>query len=502
MPTKPTKAQISAAKAMTSQDGHAIIENMINMDDPSVEGLANDMVRAGVAERVAVVGSRRITPSGDVEQYTYSLTNDIHKLGDFVMSYDPQHNDFLTALINRIAFVVVRAMTYDRKLEWAKKGYVEFGEVIEEVFAEISRPHVFSPSKAEKEVFKREIPNVYSAFHRMNVRIFYKQTISNDQLRTAFLSWQGITDLVAKIIRNMVTAMNVDEDLLTKYMIARCILNGYMYPMVTQPLTVGGADASAANLIDIQAMAGNLEWPSNKYNMAGVYNATPLERQRVIMTNRALAIYGVQNLANAFNLSLAEWQQTTFTVDSFSNLDWERLTDIFTDPDTGVVDPDFQPFTDAEVAILESITGVIVDIDWFMIFDNFNNMTQNYNGEGLYWNYWLHGWKTFSASPFANAIVLTSTKPTITAVTVSPTAVTVSPGQRVTLEATVTGTGVVSKNVRWTVAGDAPLASGTHIENGTLYVAVDETNATLTVTATSAADAAKSAEATVTVQKA
>ena len=36
--------------------------------------------------------------------------------------------------------------------------------------------------------------------HMMNYQKFYKATISNDQLRKAFLSWQGITDLIAKIV--------------------------------------------------------------------------------------------------------------------------------------------------------------------------------------------------------------------------------------------------------------------------------------------------------------
>ena len=32
----------------------------------------------------------------------------------------------------------------------------------------------------------------------MNYQKYYKTTIQNDQLRQAFLSWQGITDLIAK----------------------------------------------------------------------------------------------------------------------------------------------------------------------------------------------------------------------------------------------------------------------------------------------------------------
>ncbi len=39
-----------------------------------------------------------------------------------------------------------------------------------------------------------------------------------------------------------------------------------------------------------------------------------------------------------------------------------------------------------------------------MVFDNYEQFTENYNGQGLYWQYYYHTWKTFSASPFANAI--------------------------------------------------------------------------------------------------
>ena len=71
--------------------------------------------------------------------------------------------------------------------------------------------------------------------------------------------------------------------------------------------------------------------------------------------------------------------------------------------------------------------------------------------------------------------------------------------QSVVLTATVAGTGIVNTNVTWKVAGASELASGTHIDGGTLYVAKDETNTTLTVTATSSQDSTKSGTATITV---
>jgi len=75
----------------------------------------------------------------------------------------------------------------------------------------------------------------------------------------------------------------------------------------------------------------------------------------------------------------------------------------------------------------------------------------------------------------------------------------VTKGQRATFTETVTGTGIVNKTVLWKVEGTTQLASGTHIDGGVLYVASDEANETLTVTATSVMDATKSGTATVTV---
>ena len=53
---------------------------------------------------------------------------------------------------------------------------------------------------------------------------------------------------------------------------------------------------------------------------------------------------------------------------------------------------------------LETVAAVIIDRDFFMIYDNVIEFTETYNAKGLYWNYFLHNWKTFSTSPFANAI--------------------------------------------------------------------------------------------------
>ena len=60
------------------------------------------------------------------------------------------------------------------------------------------------------------------------------------------------------------------------------------------------------------------------------------------------------------------------------------------------------------------VKAVILDENFFQVYDNLNKMTENYIGSGLYWNYWYHTWKTVSVSPFANAIVFALSSATTT----------------------------------------------------------------------------------------
>ena len=491
MPTIPSKDELKAASEPLPS-GDQIVTAVAGLNDPSSAEFYRDL-------RDANLLSETLDANGNVS--SFALTGDSRAVGDLVMSYDVTHNPFLKSLINRIAFVYVKNISYDTHLLSLKKGYIETGEIIEDVYVEIAKPFKYAPENSEKTIYKREIPDVRAAFHAMNFQIYYKQTISNDQLKTAFISWSGVSDLVSRIIDSMVSALAIDEDQMVKYTLATAIINGFMYPMKVNAMSTK-ADVDA-NLETLRALTGDLTWAETMYNRAGVTTTSPLEKQRLILTNRARAKFDVQSLAAAFNLSYAEYQQQELNVNSFAKFDWKRMKRLFTtvDPATGAetVDPQYHEFTDDELAILENVIGVLIDVDSTMIFDNLNNMTQNYNGEGLYWNYWLHAWKTFSLSPFHTMIVLFPSDSSVTSVTVSPTAVTVSAGQSATFTATVEGTGIVSKSVTWGVTGTTPLASGTHITNGVLYVAVDETNTALTVTATSTADVTKSGTGAVTL---
>lgn len=414
-------------------------------------------------------------------------TRSIRTVGEIIMSYDVLYNDFLNALVNRIGRVIITSKLYRNPWADFKRGLLEYGETIEEIFVNIAKPFQFDPATAETEVFKREIPDVRAAFHTMNYQKFYKVTISNDQLRQAFLSWDGITDLIGRIIDSLYTGANYDEFLTMKYMIARMALNGNMHPINIPDVTAANAKSIVTT---IKAISNSLEFMSSAYNAAGVATYTDKYDQFIILNAEFDATIDVEVLASAFNMDKAEFMGRRIVVDSFSNLDNARLAELFAE-DSGYVE-----ISGDDLTKLSSIPAILVDRDWFMIFDNYYNMTQQYNGQGLYWNYWYHVWKTFSTSPFANAILFTTATPSITSVSITPSNATVNKGQSIQLSANVVAVGFANKNVTWSISG----ATASNISpDGLLTVGSGETASTITVTAISVFNTSKKGTATITV---
>ena len=410
----------------------------------------------------------------------------IREIGAVIMDYPNLQNEFLSALVNRIGRVLITSKMYDNPWAMFKKGLLEFGETIEEIFVNIAKPYQYDPEVAESTVFKREIPDVRSAFHIMNYQKYYKATIQNDQLRQAFLSWQGITDLIAKIVDAMYTGANYDEFQTMKYMLAKRILNGQLYP-VTIPTVQ--TDNMKSIVSTIKSVSNKFEFMSSKYNLAGVQTHTKKAEQYLLVNSKFDAEMDVEVLASAFNMDKAEFSGHRVLVDSFGDLDTERLNLLFAD------DPSYTEIGESDLQALDSIPAIIVDKDYFMIFDNLYNFTEQYNGEGLYWNYWYHVWKTFSISPFANNALFIPGTPAVTSVTVSPATANVSAGQKVQLSAVVQTTDFAPHSVTWSVTSGENVSVS---QSGAVTIGADASGE-IVITATSVYDSTKSGSATLTV---
>lgn len=412
-----------------------------------------------------------------------STPESIRRIGEIIMQYTPLQNEFLNALVNRIARVIITSKMYSNPLSMFKKGLIDFGETIEEIFVNIANPHQYDVEESESKVFAREIPDVRAAFHTLNYKKFYKQTIQNKDLNQAFLSWDGITDLISKIVNAMYTAANYDEFVTTKYMLAKAILDGRL-----SAITVDANDAKGA-VTKIKGVSNALTFMSNNYNVAGVQTFTDKNDQYLLVNSQFDSEIDVEVLASAFNMSKAEFMGHRILIDGFGTLDVTRLNALFKD------DPNYEELSQDTLTALNAIPAVLVDKNFFMIFDDMYEFTENYNGQGLYWNYFYHTWKTFSMSPFANALVFVPAVPSVTSVTVSPTAITCKKGQSVQLSVSVETENYAPKTVNWKSDTD-----GVTVDiNGHLTVATSVTAKTAKITATSTYDNTKSGECTVTI---
>lgn len=332
-----------------------------------------------------------------VEQST-----DIPHVGEVIYGTPSFANQFLNALVNRIATVRIQSATFNNPYSVLKKGYLEFGETVEDIFVNIAKAVDYSAEKGSAREFKRTIPDVRSVFHTMNWRVMYPVTIQDMDLKQAFLSLDGVTDLIAKIVDQVYTGAEYDEFLLFKYLLIKAISHGKMYPKAVS--TTDLKESAKA----FRGVSNMLPFMSSTYNEQGVKTTTPKERQVIFMDAQYNADFDVDVLASAFNMDKATFMGRLFLIDDWATFDNERF-DIIRENSDGL-----EEVTEEELALMKDVKAVILDENWFQVYDNNDKFTEKFVASGLYWNYFYHTWKTISYSPYANAVVFVGSDATIT----------------------------------------------------------------------------------------
>lgn len=391
-------------------------------------------------------------------------------VGKAIMQYKPIMNEFLDTLINRIGLVVIRKRMYKNKLAIFKRGFLEYGDSIEEIFVDIAHAINYEPAPPQDnlgDVWEQYKPKVVSAFHKINRENTYPVTINEALLKRAFTGYAQFDSFIAGIFDSIYNADEFDEYVLFKRLLGAVASNTYKIH-VDMPVATNRATGEAFS-IAMRSAGLQLEYMSRGYNQMGVATHTPLADQVLLLRSDIVPVIDVMVLANSFNMNLAQPISGRIIV-----------IDDFGDQDANIV-------------------AMIVDKEFSMIYDTRFETTSIYNAKHLYWNYFLHHFQIISASPFANAIAFTTETiaNAITSVTIEPATADVEVGKSITLNAVVDYTGTISTAVTWTMTGNT--SDDTTITNGVLNVGADETAKSLTITATSVADTTKSGTSTITI---
>lgn len=228
------------------------------------------------------------------------------------------------------------------------------------------------------------------------------------------------------------TAAEYDEFLLFKYLLIKAISHGKMYPV-----SIGDGTKLSDSAVQFRGISNMLTFMKSEYNERNVKTTTPRDRQSIFLDSMFEAKFDVDVLANAFNMDRATYLGKRELIDDWTTFDNDRFEVIRANSD-GI-----EEVTTAELELMNDVVGVIIDDEWFQVYDNNNKFTEKYVASGLYWNYFYHVWKTISSSPFANAVVFVKN----TAAIATPASVTVEIlGKDTSAEATVFTLGVQDDN--------------------------------------------------------
>lgn len=441
-----------------------------------------------------VLNAVRNSATQDYRNYVPVATDDnqnLKEIGAIIMDNPALRNQFLDVLVNRIALVIIQSKMWDNPLRMFTKGKLEYGETVEDIFVDLAQVFQYDPEDAESTFMKRVKPSVASEFFVMNSQVYYKTTTEDVTLRAAFTGNDGMMRLIQGIATAMYKSANYDAYQITKYLLARRLLAGQCH-------TVGYTSGNLKSLLSkIRSESNKMTFLRNDANLAGVYNATEKSNQYILIDADVDAEIDVNELAYAFNMNKADVEMRKVLVDGFGNLDNARLNVLLGD------NPNYVPIDSTDQAALNAIPCVLVDENFFMIFDKLFEMhNETFNQDGLYRQHTLHNWRVYATSAFSNNAVFVAGTPAVSAIAVSPATVTLANGtatQYAQFTAAVTTSGFAPQAVVWSVDSTAAAGGVTIDERGKVSIPKTWEDAAITVTAKSVYDSTVTDTSTITV---
>ena len=402
---------------------------------------------------------REIVPTA-TEQNITSIANIL--LND---AYQPQLNEFITNLINRIGLTIVRNKSFNNPLAMFKKGSVPLGTDIQDIYTNPAEEQKYEyTNEAMAKLLTINDPDTHVAYYRRNRKGLYEKTIALELLQGAFVSWDKFNEMVTSITNSLYSGNYIDEFRYTKLLVDGAYDNNKV--IVETVSAVQDQSTAKAFLKKCRALYNKMSKPSKKYNAYSKFSGakgeittwTDPERLCVIVSADVMAEVDVEALASAFNIDKTDFMGRVITIDEFDN-------------------PEIQ--------------AVICDESWLQIYDSIFTMKTFENGRTLSWKYMLHAWQTYAICPFANAVCLATAEPKpATAISVADTSVvvnaTATPTVTLTPEDATTDLRYSSSDETVFTVSELGVVTGVSAGTGTLTVYTDNgLSATATITVTS-----------------
>ena len=316
------------------------------------------------------------------------------------------------SLATRIGRVIAHRNILRNKLAPFKMANMPLGYTMEEYFVECAKEHEYNQADAENTLFKRELPDIKTAFYVVNRKSFYPATITDDDLSKYFVSWDGVNSLIARIVDSLYNGDNKDDYNYMKSALVTHYENGHMKIVNTSAVT--NTDTAKELARKITEYVSYLTEPTNEYNAMAVTKQNEYDDIYVILNGKTNSYLNIDWLAQTFQLEFAEFKTHVLVLPTL--------------PSTAQ----------------GTIEAIVCDSEIYRVFDQKYSVGVAYNAKGLYWNYFLHHWEGIATSRFANAIAFVSgsVQEKVTAIYANPQVVSVKKDSSVTVPFTVQTSGL------------------------------------------------------------
>lgn len=290
-------------------------------------------------------------------------------------------NEFVSTLLNKLVKSVVHTKLFTNPLKSLKKGTKPLGDTVEEIYTNFIKGDPFDPTGAN--LLARKLPDTKTVYHRKNYEHQYTVTVSREQLKYAFASYDALDSYITNLINTLYNSAELDEYLNMKELFKSALDKNAMKVIeISDPLL---SEADGKEFIKVvKTTSGLMQFPNSDFNAyldAQTTDKVPIKtfsrksEQILILDTATDTSVSVDVLASLFNMSVAEFNDTR-----------KIVIDVFPESEKG------------------EVRAALVDEAFFQIYDDLFSVTTFYNGKGLYQNYYLNVHQTLAYSILVNAV--------------------------------------------------------------------------------------------------
>ena len=313
----------------------------------------------------------------------------IKKIGETITTYPTLKNEFVNVLTNQVSKQLFFNKVWENPYKMFNRGQLPYGKSIESIFIDIvkgkDRTRQTNATNLASDLLSRQTPNLKVEYYTENFQQQYPTTISDEELKGAFRSANGLSELTARILQAPLTGAEFDQFLMIKHALAN---------LKTAQVKIGktaynGLTAKEkANLITttVKAYVKKLKFLSNNYNAQGVMTFSRPTDLYLFVPADISAFLDVEQLATAFNISKVELPTRVLDIDNFQKVNSGS-------------DAASNPYVEDTDALF-----YLIDKDAIQLYETLNESESFRNPQAKYTNIWFDRWGIIASCHFANAI--------------------------------------------------------------------------------------------------